>query len=415
MMTRINVGTALNRKYIPYSTTMLASLCVNNRVHVDAYLFNSELGEDDITSMRKSLSKYDISLIPVDVDKDQFSDRLPRTEQWSLEAYYRLLMFELLPESVDRLLYLDGDIVVNTPIIEFYSQEFNDAEMIVCDDKNGKNYPESYGDKHREMFKVAYGEGFHYFNSGMLLINVAKMRHMYSFDTYLNAIKEWNYEMEAPDQDILNYLHWRHVRYEDCSKFDMFARIAHNDEMTYDFVSKNVSIIHYAGYKPWEAGSFHFDIEKIWWDYAKKTGFYKELLVAFAVDTLKDKNVENFIRNLEDVSLEKKQLLQKTMRLIEKAMGRQSEEKDEPDNSKCVSVFDRDDWNWGYHYSEAEKGKWKNILAQDDNTGLLEHFLETVLTDDTAEQYAIKISNEIKEIEAALGKANEIIGQLKRG
>ncbi len=414
-MATINVGTALNKKYIPYSTTMLASLCVNNKGHIDAYLFNSELDKDDIDLMEKSLSEYDIHLISIDIDKKQFSDKLPRTEQWSLEAYYRLLMFELLPESVDRLIYLDGDIVVNLPIIDFYMQDFGDAEMIVCDDKNGKNNPESYGDKHREMFEDAYRQGFRYFNSGMLLINVAKMRYMYSFDTYLNAIKEWNYEMEAPDQDILNYLHWQNVRFSDCQKYDLFARIAHNEEMTCDYVSKNVAIIHYAGYKPWEAGSFHFDIEKIWWDYAKSTYFYKVLLETFVADTINDKNVEDFIRNLENNSLEKKQLLQKTMKLIEKAMGNQIDEKDNTDNRKNVSAFDRDDWNGGYHYSEAEKEKWEKILAQNDNIDQLEQFLEAVLTDDTAEQYAIRINNEINEIDTALEKANEVIGLLKRG
>ena len=64
------------------------------------------------------------------------------------------------------------------------------------------------------------------------------------------------------------------------------------------------SIIHYSGYKPWEAGSFHFDIEKIWWDYAKKTTYYEKVLDAFVTDVLNDAIVSDYIRMLEKEFLE---------------------------------------------------------------------------------------------------------------
>ncbi len=109
----MNIATALNKKYVPYTAVMLTSVCVNNPGHIDAYLFNSELDDSDFDSLRNSLSEYDISIHPVNIDRDRFSERLPRNNQWSIEMYYRLMMTEVLPKEVDRILYLYVDLVVD--------------------------------------------------------------------------------------------------------------------------------------------------------------------------------------------------------------------------------------------------------------------------------------------------------------
>ncbi len=402
----MNIGTALNKKYIPYTTTMLTSLCENNARHIEAFLFNSELSEKDLKVIEKALADYDISIVSLKVDKERFDEKFPRNDQWSLEAYYRLFMFELLPESVDRLLYLDGDIVVNKDISDLYVSTFEDCEMIVCDDKGGLNTPESYGDKHREMFKEAYNQGFRYFNSGVLLINVRQMRRHYSFEAYLEAIKKWNFEMEAPDQDILNYLHWEKVKYADYKKYDLFARVAHNQKMTYEYVKENTAIIHFPGYKPWEAGNFHFDIEKLWWEYAKKTPFYEELLKSFVIDELESTNVADFVRQLEKDYFSKKDLLQRTMTTIESILsnGAQGKKEDKTSElSEANSIFNDPAWHDGYWYSEDEKA---DFISQ------AEAFLQGMLTNTRLEDYATGLKNQINELDAALAKANMIISSM---
>lgn len=294
----MNILTALNRKYIPYTAIMLASLGINEKEHVDAYLLNSELTSEDMEDIRKALSAYDIEVHSIAVDRQKFSDRLPHNAQWSIETYYRLMMLELLPDSVDRALYLDGDMVINKSLSELYHAEFEDAEIIACDDKSGLNTPESYGPKHNEMFKEAYENGYRYFNAGVMLLNIEEMRKKYSFQTYLDAIEAWDYKMEAPDQDILNWVHWKKVAYVDCMVYDLFARVAHNAQITYEEVKEGTAIVHFAGAKPWDNGNFHFDIERLWWDYAKTTPYYDSLLESFVQSALSDTTVENYLLEL---------------------------------------------------------------------------------------------------------------------
>ena len=260
----MNIATALNRKYLEYTVVMLCSLCENNNEHIDAYLLHSELTTQAIDIIKNSLSKYDITIISVEINKSDFDDRLPRNTQWSIETYYRLMLMDILPESVDRLMYLDVDLIINGSIEEFYHIDFAGDDVIAADDSNGKRTLDTFGSKQIEMFHDMLAQGFRYFNAGVMLFNVAQIRKTNNFNTYMEAIKKWNYEMEAPDQDILNYVHGYKAGYIDYKEFNLFARIAHNQKYSYNDVKNSVKIIHFAGDKPWNNTNCHYDIEQLW-------------------------------------------------------------------------------------------------------------------------------------------------------
>lgn len=317
----MNVITALNRKYIPYTVVMLCSLGVNERKRVDAYLLHSELTKEDIEQMDNELRKSNVFIHPLCVDRTKFSSRLPYNDQWSIETYYRLMMLELLPTEVERALYLDGDMVINKELDGFYNIDFEDKEIIACDDKCGLNEPETYGPKHNEMFREAYENGYRYFNAGVMLLNVKKLREKYSFQTYLDAIDAWDCKMEAPDQDILNWVHWRKVGYADCMIYDLFARLAHNAKITYEEVKEAVAIVHFAGAKPWNNENVHFDIERLWWDYAKRTSYYERLLKDFVYTAVMDKTVELYIKDLLKQNSALKNNLEEIMKRMQNLVG----------------------------------------------------------------------------------------------
>lgn len=251
---RMNVVTALNKKYLLYTGVMLTSLCINNKRPIRAFLLHNELDEEDVRCLKESLAAFDAEIVPIKVQAELFDERLPRNMQWSVETYYRLLMLDILPEDVTRLLYIDVDIIINKSLEEIYKMDFgeDEYEIFAADDACGEKTLEKFGVKQQQMFEPMLREGYRYFNAGFMLMNIEKMRKKYNFQTYVNAIEEWEYQMEAPDQDILNYVHWKKVGYIDYRDYDFFARIAHNRGMTYEEVKENVTVIHYAGEKPWE-------------------------------------------------------------------------------------------------------------------------------------------------------------------
>ena len=319
----MNVATALNKKYIPYTGVMLTSLCMNNqREPIRVFLFHHELEDEDIRKLEECLESYDVTIVPKKIDRSLFDDRIFHGDKWSMEAYYRLLMFDVLPEDMDRLLYLDVDMIVNRDIGDFYYRDFGNKNLVVCENTGGYlNHMERLGEKQKEMLGPMFEKGFRYFNSGMLLIRFDRMVKEYSFDTYVEAMKAWDYQMTAPDQDLLNYLHWDQVIYEDDEKYNFFSRIAHEKGIRYEDGKQKLGIIHFTDEKPWESKNYHYPIEKIWWDYAKETPFYREIWESFLDKTMMHPKMETWIRDLMQQVENVNAQLGKSLELIEQLMA----------------------------------------------------------------------------------------------
>lgn len=309
----MNFALSFNKAYLEYAIVTITSICESNAGHHDIYILHSELNDQDVASLSNSLKKYDVSINPIKVDFDEYKNMLPTSCFWSYEIYYRMLLPELLPASVDRILYLDVDVIVHGPLDDFYYMNFEGADLGACYDSNGMLNVANMSEIQQQMFAPLIEQGYQYFNSGVLLMNIEAMRGQYSFETYLSAMRDWDFKMSAPDQDILNYVHHSKVKYADYQKYDLFAKLAYNSGWSYgDVLEKNV-IVHFAGSKPWISTNIHYSIEKIWWDYAKKTPYYFELLEKFAQSVFDDTSVEDYLKGLIEESTAQKKLMQQIM------------------------------------------------------------------------------------------------------
>ena len=298
MRPRINVATALNSHYMRYTYVMLTSLFVNQtEADVHVYLLHSDLSDKEQECLQSLALSYGNTIHYLPISRESFPAALPTTQKWTLEAYYRLLILDILPEEIDRLLYLDVDMIINKPILDLYQTDFEDAYFCVCRDMGG-SIP--FKDIRNEIFKEQIDAGFTYFNSGLMLWNIAALRGKYSFKDYIELAQKLEYKMLAPDQDLLNYMHWNKVKLVDEYQYDLFSRKAYYSGFRYNQVKEETTIIHYAGAKPWEGQDIHYDIEKLWWDYARQTPFYIELMEEFLNGCLTDPYVFNGMRALAE-------------------------------------------------------------------------------------------------------------------
>lgn len=290
----MNIVIATNRKYVPISYVMTLSLFENNRSgRIDLYVLHSELDESDIRSLSDLAEKYGNKLIPLKVDKSIFPAELPTTKLWSIETYYRLALLKLLPQDLERILYLDVDIIVMDDLSGLYDSDFNGNHFIACDDADpsGKNFP-----GRQKLFEEPFAAGYRYFNAGVMLWNLSFLRENYTMQDYLDLAKKLDYSMSTVDQDLLNLMHWGHIGYAD-ERYNYFARLRSNAGETVED-AKKAAIIHYLSEKPWNADGYHYPIETIWWDYAKKTPYYTQLLEEFLEKTLTDQTIFLHASNL---------------------------------------------------------------------------------------------------------------------
>ena len=175
-------------------------------------------------------------------------------------ASMRLLLPELLPE-LDRILYLDCDIIVRQDIAKLWEET-----------QLGDNYLaavyEAAIEGQAERFRALGCDPSRYFNSGFLLMNLAQMRQEKVSEKLLEACRvPW---LEFPDQDALNQVCQGHVLplnplYNSIRTFFIpkykpdFVR-QYGDGL-WERIQKEATI-HYTGGKPWDLFTVQF---AAWW------------------------------------------------------------------------------------------------------------------------------------------------------
>ena len=204
-MSTLHVACAARRDYVPHAAAMLHSLLARHRdlpvqVH---FLHGPELPEAHVERLTEMVSREGGSISFVRIDDERVAGlatvelkRSPGRPVLPASHWYRVFLPELLP-AVDKLLYLDGDIIVVDSLEELWGTDLADHYLAAV-----TNVSEPWF-----LHKVAalgLEDPRDYFNSGVLLMNLDQMRR----DASTSAVLEYAQANEAklfwPEQDALN-------------------------------------------------------------------------------------------------------------------------------------------------------------------------------------------------------------------
>ena len=265
----MNLCYSVNSEYVKYLYVSLTALFQNNpgeKINVTVFYLELSDHEQEILSDLARSFHQGLQCIPV--DPTLCADF--HAEPYPLEAYLRLCVPYKLPDEVDRILYLDVDTIVEKPLEECYNTDFFDYYAVVCRDLKLSEREEN------GIRQTVRDESSDYFNSGVMLCNLKKIREDFRFEDFVRYAKEQNYNLPYADQDILNGLFAGKVVYADPDRYNylvnMEVRYGYSQELATDAV-----IRHYAGNCPWHRVKV-VPSHKRWWHYAKQTPFYEELL-----------------------------------------------------------------------------------------------------------------------------------------
>lgn len=251
----LNILVALNANYLFPLKVMLKSLFDNNQeAHFTVYMMYSEMTEDDLSGLESFLSTEGHRFVPLYIEPDVFS-RATVLKHFTSEMYYRLIAWRYLPAHVDRILYLDPDIIVLNPIADFYHKPFRDAWFIASEHEFSAKIALPFN---RLRLKTPKAKG--YYNTGVLLMNMRKLREEQSIENILAFISENRHKLLLPDQDVFNALYWDKIipvsfcyyNY-DARYYELAKRTVKNQAGDLDWIRKNTVFIHYCGkQKPWQ-------------------------------------------------------------------------------------------------------------------------------------------------------------------
>lgn len=213
----MNIVFNCDENYAPYLSVTLASL-IKHHPEKSLNLYVLEMGISKISKefVRKRFQSEKVKLHFITVNEEDFN-ALPQTVAYiSKVTYARLLMGQYLPQGLDRVLYLDVDIIVNDNLTALYEMDLAGKSLGAGIDL----FVEAMGD-----YKANIGlAGCAYFNSGVLLIDLNRYRQkemLKEASEYLKAYPQINFQ----DQDILNAIFANDVTYFDLRyNFQSFVR-----------------------------------------------------------------------------------------------------------------------------------------------------------------------------------------------
>ena len=192
--------------------------------------------------------------------------------KYSEAASYRLLLPELFPE-LDKVLYVDCDVVVKQDVaVLFNKTDLTDSLLAAVF--------EAPIEKQAERWEALGCDSHQYFNSGVLLMNLAQMR-IEGTSVKLMKVLDTDY-LEFPDQDALNIVCKGRVRslspvYNGIRTFFLPQYkgefVSQYSEELWQEVQSRGSI-HYTGGKPWNILTVKF--EEWWEEYKKLTAGIKK-------------------------------------------------------------------------------------------------------------------------------------------
>lgn len=245
-MNVMKVVVTVNENYLYPLKVMLYSLFSSQEEPVTVILMHSDISEACVGELKEFCESFGEKLTEMRVENGLF-EAAPVMGYFSKEMYYRLLCPWLLPGE-DRVLYLDPDMIVDDSLSSFYHMDLGGAALAA-----GRDRPINID--HRKRLRL--GRDTIYVNSGMLLMDLKKMRER-SKDELLRLIEERKSELIFPDQDIIN-LFWEGSIQVMEDAYNLNPNILFLKEyLCTPFrkkMKKYAKIIHYMGpKKPWKKG-----------------------------------------------------------------------------------------------------------------------------------------------------------------
>lgn len=297
MSKKIKILCTPDDNYVPYCGIMLTSLFENNKdIDFEVYIMCETLELKNIENLELLSKRYNTKIHIIHVNKSTFKDCPIRNgDHVSIAAYYRLIAADILPKNLDRILYLDCDIIINSNITELYDHDINKyAFGAIIDEEyfNNAKYERLYYDKK-----------YSYINSGVILFNLDYWRENNIAEKCLEYISKYPERIKFHDQDTLNAVLYKEmkllpIRYNLQTGFLLtdYTRY-YEDEMPEILeAAKSPVIIHFTGAsKPWFKGSRH--------PYRKRFMHYKNISLWKAHPLKKNKSslYERIIRLRNEV------------------------------------------------------------------------------------------------------------------
>ena len=272
---------AADEKYVRPLAVMLHSAAsqLSDGKHLYVVLFDGGISEESLMGLRESFADLPISVDILKPDLSEVGD-LMTSHHITHTAYLRLMAARLIPDDIEKVIYLDSDVLVKDDLSKLWELDPQDNyclaavdiavpyidanEVVDTQSRAAKPYVMAY-QPIQNWRELGLDGSANYFNSGVMVLNLKLWRDDNIEEQLFRCLRENSAYVWCWDQYALNVVfagrwgqlepRWNqggHVfEYPDesCSPIDENDFVAMRDDP---------AIIHYTTmFKPWDYRPFH--------------------------------------------------------------------------------------------------------------------------------------------------------------
>ncbi|WP_189339519.1 glycosyltransferase [Pectobacterium peruviense] len=291
-----HIAYGVDKNFLFGAAISMTSVIINNKEkELNFHIFTDYI-DDEYTTRATELSKKFGVIIDIYLTNPNCISNLP-TETWPLSTYFRFIIFDFLSERINKLLYLDADIICKGSISHITTLDLDEHFAAVVPDIEAMQVIAA---KRLSISKI---QG-RYFNAGFLLMNLDewKKNDLTRKSISLLSDPEKNSVLKYQDQDALNLLLFGNLIYLprdfNCI-FTLKSELYDRTHNLYRETIKNETVfIHYVGItKPWHEWSSYPSAQFFQVAHAESTWEDKKLLPPINAAQWKKKSKHEFKQN----------------------------------------------------------------------------------------------------------------------
>ena len=175
-MDTIHIAICLDNSFVMPVGVMMYSVCTSNiESDIVFHVVADKVSDKSKEEIKCSVSRFsNKTIIFYDFHTSEFDKQnsISRRKNISSVTFYRLFLPIILPSDIEKVIYLDGDIIVRNSLKQLWD--------ITLDEYAAGAVLEAVQLEER-CERLGYDSDLGYFNAGMLLINLSYWKKQYHF------------------------------------------------------------------------------------------------------------------------------------------------------------------------------------------------------------------------------------------
>lgn len=257
MKDRIDIVACTDKQFVMTTGVMIQSVCVNNSdldivFHI---VTDDNVTSEDIRDMEDVVNYFSKkSIVFYSASEKIALDKFPALSEnikITRATYFRLFIPDILPLSIDKVLYLDGDVIVRHSLLPLWNLDLNDNAIAAVRGSEGDL---------NHFLRLGYSPELGYFNAGVLLINLKYWRDCHVVNDFKDFIANHSDSIYLHDQDVLNVV-FKDRKKQLPAKYNLHHGFLVKKPL-FDFdkckdevieAREDPVIVHFTAEKPWDA------------------------------------------------------------------------------------------------------------------------------------------------------------------